>query len=226
MRQGVGNIAVRSMRLRSFQSLLDGPSYISVYSPALLHIFPRGFGIDAKEIRFVRPNDTLEIEDITLEFVHAYDEIIHPKRELLIGVIIDFGDVRIYYAGDTNLIPEMSTIVTDVALLPICGFNGMMNALEAAEAVEYLKISSDLHAAIPFHYGSVPQCATVSDAQVFQNKANTTVIILDIYMGEEEPINTEGSFLSVPGFDWYVGIITLGITISILKFRQIKNRRF
>ncbi|MFX1253816.1 MAG: MBL fold metallo-hydrolase [Promethearchaeota archaeon] len=188
-------------------------------------------GFPAKEIKFVRPNDTVERDNIILEFVPAYNIVeerlhFHPKELEYLGVIIDFGGVRIYHAGDTDHIPEMATFNVDIAILPVSG-NAWMTAREAAEAVESLKVSSDLKAAIPTHYGPPNFSGTVQDALNFQKYANTTVIILDLYTGEEHSETSQSSSsVSMPGFGWFVGIITLGVTILILKHYRVKSRRF
>jgi len=62
----------------------------------------------------------------------------HPKGEFN-GYILELGSKRIYFAGDTDLIPEMSTFGSlDVALLPIGG-TYVMDLEEAVEAASILK---------------------------------------------------------------------------------------
>lgn len=62
----------------------------------------------------------------------------HPKGEFN-GYIIGLGGIRIYFAGDTDRIPEMSTFGSlDVALLPIGG-TYVMDLEEAVEATSILK---------------------------------------------------------------------------------------
>ncbi|MFX0065773.1 MAG: MBL fold metallo-hydrolase [Candidatus Hermodarchaeota archaeon] len=191
--------------------------------------------LTSKEVHYVVPNDILEIEgeNITLEFVPMYNIIparltYHPKEENYVGVIIDFDGTRIYHAGDTDHIPEMKTFVTDIALLPVCG-NYMMTAAEAAAAVESLKNNSDLHAAIPMHYGSV--VGSINNAYDFRDLANTTVIILDEYPPSSSTqtssstqihtstssLTSSESSLSTSGFTWLGGVIAVGIMSLILK---------
>ena len=50
-----------------------------------------------------------------------------------IGFIVTVGGERLYFAGDTDHIPEMSNIRCDVALLPVGG-TYTMDAEKAAQA--------------------------------------------------------------------------------------------
>jgi L-ascorbate metabolism protein UlaG (beta-lactamase superfamily) len=72
------------------------------------------------------------------------------------GFIIQ-GSHRTYFAGDTDLFPEMARIGQDldVALLPVWGWgprlgNGHMDPLRAAESLPMLRP----RVAIPIHWGT------------------------------------------------------------------------
>ncbi|MHA2269815.1 MAG: MBL fold metallo-hydrolase [Promethearchaeota archaeon] len=136
----------------------------------------------------VNPYDSLVFSDVSFEFVHMYNinkfrnngNPFHIKGQG-VGVVIDFGVVRIYHAGDTDHIPEMLNIRADIALLPVTGY-AWMTAQEAAKAVEYLKVSSDLKLAIPIHWGPNGVggiTGSYEDALRFQSLANCPVLILD-----------------------------------------------
>ncbi len=75
---------------------------------------------------------------------HAY----HNKAFGGVGFIISLMDHDIYFAGDTDLIPEMDKIGCDIALLPVGGAF-TMSYEEAAEAAQRLRPKY----AIPMHYG-------------------------------------------------------------------------
>ncbi len=145
------------------------------------------------ELNFIQPGDIRESHGITLEFISAYNidkyrfpgQLWHPPELNWTGVIIDFGDFRVYHAGDTDHIPEMNQISCDIALLPVMG-EAMMTALEAAEAVVSLKTSSDLKFAIPMHYtypltlsnlGNIT-IGSLVEALEFSEEANCTTVIL------------------------------------------------
>lgn len=74
-----------------------------------------------------------------------------------IGFVIH-GSQRIYFAGDTDIFPEMSSIGEniDIALLPIWGWGptlgpGHMDPYRAAQALNLLKPNT----AIPIHWGTL-----------------------------------------------------------------------
>ena len=62
--------------------------------------------------------------------------------------MITMDGTRVYFAGDTDFIPEMNDIAVDIALLPVSG-TYVMTAEEAAEAA--LAIHPKI--AVPMHYG-------------------------------------------------------------------------
>jgi L-ascorbate metabolism protein UlaG (beta-lactamase superfamily) len=68
--------------------------------------------------------------------------------------------VRIYHAGDTDLIPEMDSLEVDVALLPVSG-TYVMTAEEAVEAAK--RIGPKV--AMPIHYGAI--VGSAEDAKRF-----------------------------------------------------------
>ncbi|PNV78337.1 MAG: Zn-dependent hydrolase, partial [Thermoproteota archaeon] len=88
-----------------------------------------------------------------------------------LGYIVDLSGKRFYFAGDTDLIPEMSSIDVDIAFLPVSG-TYVMTAEEAAEATRMMKTK----VAIPMHYGSI--VGSRRDAERFKELASCNVIIL------------------------------------------------
>ncbi len=92
----------------------------------------------------VSPGSSLEMNDIAVEVVHAYNPrgsravTYHPKG-FGVGYVLTVEGERIYHAGDTGLIQEMKDIgPVDLALLPIGG-RFTMNVDEAAEAIKMLR---------------------------------------------------------------------------------------
>lgn len=116
------------------------------------------------DVRLVTPGDSLTIEDISIKAVPAYntDKAFHPKGNGWLGFIIEVDGVSVYHAGDTDFIPEMSSITADIALLPVSG-TYVMTADEAVQAA--LTISPKI--AIPMHYGSI--VGDENDAMTFIN---------------------------------------------------------
>lgn len=118
-----------------------------------------------------------EVKGVKIKAVPAYNvnKRFHPREYGGIGVIVEVDGVKIYHAGDTDLIEEMSRLgKIDVALLPVSG-TYVMNAEEAAKAAEIIKPE----VAIPMHYGAI--VGSKSDAEKFAEllEGKVQVVILD-----------------------------------------------
>jgi L-ascorbate metabolism protein UlaG (beta-lactamase superfamily) len=126
------------------------------------------------DIRAVEAGDTLSIRGVTIEVVPAYnrDKDYHPKEAGGVGYVVTTAEsLRIYHAGDTDLIPEMEHIEADVALLPVGG-TYTMDAAEAAEAANLIKP----RLAIPMHWGTL--AGSRQDAERFRELCEVEVRIL------------------------------------------------
>jgi L-ascorbate metabolism protein UlaG (beta-lactamase superfamily) len=98
----------------------------------------------------VEPESKFTAGNLEVTSVPAYNtgSNVHPREEKWTGFIIDFGGMRVYHSGDTDLIPEMSSLeMIDYALLPVSGGN-VMDAEDAARAANIIKPS----VVIPMHY--------------------------------------------------------------------------
>jgi L-ascorbate metabolism protein UlaG (beta-lactamase superfamily) len=104
------------------------------------------------DVRVVQPGDKLTVSGIPIEAVPAYNtnKNFHPKQNGWLGFVVTVDGVRIYHAGDTDLIPEMDSLKTDIALLPVSG-TYVMTAEEAVEAAKTIKPKL----AIPMHFGAI-----------------------------------------------------------------------
>jgi L-ascorbate metabolism protein UlaG (beta-lactamase superfamily) len=125
------------------------------------------------ETKIIKLGDTITVKGVRIEAVPAYniDKKFHPKDKGWVGYVITVDGTRIYHAGDTDFIPEMKTIRTDIAFIPVSG-TYVMTADEAAEATEAIKPQ----VAIPMHYGSI--VGSDKDAAAFKQKCTVPVEIL------------------------------------------------
>jgi L-ascorbate metabolism protein UlaG (beta-lactamase superfamily) len=116
-------------------------------------------------VKTMQPGDSLALDDVNIEAVPAYNinKDFHPKANGWLGFVLEMDDVRIYHAGDTDFIPEMSDLNVDIALLPVSG-TYVMTADEAVEAA--LAINPGV--AVPMHYGAI--VGDSSDADTFKAK--------------------------------------------------------
>jgi L-ascorbate metabolism protein UlaG (beta-lactamase superfamily) len=130
-----------------------------------------GFGTAFKSIT---PGQSLQVGDVTVEAVPAYnvDKDFHPKKNNWLGYIVTVDGVRIYHTGDSDVIPEMADIKTDVALVPVGG-TYTMTVKQSVEAVK--KINPKV--AVPMHCGDI--VGTLDDRQSFKSASSITVIVLD-----------------------------------------------
>ncbi|MFB3921910.1 MAG: MBL fold metallo-hydrolase [Terriglobia bacterium] len=127
--------------------------------------------IKVKEMRFLDPGGKYSVGKIEIEAVPAYNtnkgpapgKLFHPKNEKGLGFIIAMDGTRVYYAGDTDFIPEMKSIQCDIALLPVSGTYVMTvdEAVEAAAAINP-KI------AVPMHYAAI--VGSDADAKEFKER--------------------------------------------------------
>jgi L-ascorbate metabolism protein UlaG (beta-lactamase superfamily) len=125
------------------------------------------------ETKIIKPGDAITVKGVKIEAVPAYniDKKFHPKDKGWVGYIITVDGTRIYHAGDTDFIPEMKTIKTDIAFIPVSG-TYVMTADEAVKAAEAMKPQ----VAIPMHYGSI--VGSDKDAATFKQKCTVPVEIL------------------------------------------------
>ena len=118
----------------------------------------------------VEEGDTVSEKGVEVRAVAGYNG--HHPRGFNVGFVFQVGDQTVFHGGDTDRVPEMSSLGDiDVALLPIGGTYTMAEE-EAAEAVRMIRPK----AAIPMHYGY----ATGGDPQRFASLvgADATVIVL------------------------------------------------
>ena len=116
-------------------------------------------GFAFKEKVGISPGQEKTVRGIKIKSVHAYnlDKInpetkkpFHPKEDNKVGFLFELNGITIYHTGDTDLIPDMSDLKPDIALVPVSG-TYVMTAQEAAKAVEKIKPK----VAIPMHYGVI-----------------------------------------------------------------------
>ena len=141
---------------------LDLPSLRKLgYSTRL--IVPRGAARllpKFQNIEELSAGDITTVGSVTIQATYAH----HDRKRHLFGPAADSlgylinGQHSIYFAGDTDLFPEMAELAgqLDVALLPVWGWGpnlgrGHLDPYRAAEALKLLRPSL----AIPIHWGTL-----------------------------------------------------------------------
>lgn len=125
--------------------------------------------VRAKEKRFLGVNGKCTVGKVEIEAVAAYNvdkfrepgKAFHPKDVAGVGFVFEMDGTRVYYAGDTDFIPEMKSIQCDIALLPVSG-TYVMTVEEAAKAAQTL----NPQIAVPMHYGAI--VGSEADAKKFK----------------------------------------------------------
>jgi L-ascorbate metabolism protein UlaG (beta-lactamase superfamily) len=128
-------------------------------------IAPRGSGTwlqkqGFSQVEEIGVGQTTTVKGVTIRATYAeHARQRHPFGPTAdcLGFIID-GAYRLYFAGDTDLFPEMDSLADqlDVALLPVWGWGpilgkGHMDPLRAAQTLPLLRP----RLAIPIHWGSL-----------------------------------------------------------------------
>ncbi len=106
----------------------------------------------------VRVGESVSVQGVEILAVPAYNvdkfrapgQPFHPKASGHVGWVVDFGGLRLYHAGDTDLVPEMRDIECEIALLPVSG-TYVMTIDEAVRAAELISP----RVAVPMHYGDI-----------------------------------------------------------------------
>lgn len=139
-------------------------------------------------VRSIAPGDVLELEEIAgveVAAVAAYNtskrdregRLFHPRTAGCVGFDLNVRGERLYHSGDTDVIPEMDSVVgVDIALLPVSG-TYVMSATEAAEAARRIQP----RVAVPMHWGD--GVGTRADAELFAQKAPVEVRVMEAPAG-------------------------------------------
>jgi L-ascorbate metabolism protein UlaG (beta-lactamase superfamily) len=111
-------------------------------------VLPRS-GVESGQIG-IAAGESLRVGGFAITAVPAYNvrRRFHPRSRGWLGYLVDVDGVRVYHAGDTDLVPEMTDLRPDIALLPVGGLF-VMDVRRAAEAAGVLKASL----CIPMHFG-------------------------------------------------------------------------
>lgn len=123
-------------------------------------------------MKTVRPGDEVSLGDIRVTAVPAYNvnKAFHPRAKNWVGFMISVGGSTVYYAGDTDYVPEMKSFKADVVIVPVGG-TYTMTAEEAADAVNAINPKY----AVPIHYGDI--VGSIDDARRFEKLCRCDVVI-------------------------------------------------
>ena len=117
----------------------------------------------------VSPGESHEVAGVRFETVPAYNVApdrldMHPKSNDWVGYVLEFDGRRYYHAGDTDALPELESLQTDVAMVPIGGTYTM----DYREAAAFVK-AMEPGLAVPMHFGFV--VCSPSHGDLFRKEA-------------------------------------------------------
>jgi L-ascorbate metabolism protein UlaG (beta-lactamase superfamily) len=123
-------------------------------------------------VKPVKPGERVDAAGVKIETVPAYNIDparlkAHPKTNNWVGYVIALGGVTYYHAGDTDHLPELEKLKTDVAFVPIGDGGFVMTVDEAAALVKAMKPKL----AVPMHYGFYPGVGVPADGERFRKAA-------------------------------------------------------
>lgn len=121
--------------------------------------------------QLLRPWQSITLGRACIKGVPAYSD--SPNTAFIenkLGFLISLNYYDIYYTGDTQITPEMTSIHPDIAILPIDG-RGTLTPMEAAQVVNNMRPKW----AIPYNWDT----GTRMDAHIFADAVteHTEVII-------------------------------------------------
>ncbi len=160
-RHGLGSVLISHLHLDH----LDLPSLRSLGTGTRL-VVPRGAGRLLRRAGFhaveeIGVGESLEIGRVTVTAAPAaHDGRRGPwgDRAQALGYLVEGGGRRVYFAGDTDLFPEMAAFArprVDLALLPVWGWGptlgaGHLDPTRAADAAALVRP----RIAVPIHWGT------------------------------------------------------------------------
>lgn len=119
----------------------------------------------------VSPGQSHELGDARVQTVPAYNIVEHrldkhPRAKGWVGYLLTLGGSTYYHSGDTDALPELEEIESDVAMVCIGGDPFTMGPSEAAGLVRAMTPGM----AVPMHYGFV--VGSPGNAQEFRREAD------------------------------------------------------
>ena len=130
-------------------------------------------------VKSVKPGERPEAAGIKIETVPAYNIVEgrtenHPKRNNWVGYLMALDGQTYYHAGDTDNLPELQRLRTNVAFVPIGGGGFTMDVGEAATLVKAMKPQL----AVPMHFGFFPGAGRASDGKRFEQEAKPVAVTI------------------------------------------------
>jgi L-ascorbate metabolism protein UlaG (beta-lactamase superfamily) len=143
----------------------DVPS-LRLLGPALRIVVPAGAGrlldrLDFANVDELGAGEGIVSGAVRVTATHAAHGGFRPPfgpNAAAVGYLVEAGDARIYFAGDTDLFPGMADLAPDldVALLPVWGWGPNLGRghLDPGRAAQALRLLRPRYA-VPIHWGTL-----------------------------------------------------------------------
>lgn len=127
------------------------------------------------DVTAIAPGDTIDVSGIKGQAVPAYNIVEHrqdkhPKANGWVGYVLELGGTTFYFSGDTDHLPELEEVRTDVAFVCVGGDPYVMGPTEAAALVRAM----EPQLAVPNHYGYA--VGTPASAETFRQEAESVKV--------------------------------------------------
>jgi len=123
-------------------------------------------GTIGKRITLIPGGEYTAFGSIKIKAVPAYNIVktqYHPRSNNWVGYVVTLNGVTFYQAGDTERVPEMKNITTDIAMLSLGQTYTYESVADAAAVAKDVKAK----VAIPMHFGLYE--GTEADALTFKS---------------------------------------------------------
>jgi L-ascorbate metabolism protein UlaG (beta-lactamase superfamily) len=146
-------------------------------TPATKLVAPRDVARELSgDVTSVAPGEKYEVGGVSFTTVPAYNNRpealdFHPRAKGWVGYVLELGGAAYYHAGDTDHLPELESVRTDVAFVPVGG-HFTMDPPQAGALVRAMSPAL----AVPFHYGFV--VGSASDGERFREAASPVAVEL------------------------------------------------
>ena len=135
-------------------------------------------GQEYPKVEAVEPGDEYSVGGLEFDTIPAYnvkkDRLhYHPRENGWVGYIIDFDNMPLYHAGDTDFVEEMHGLKPNLGLVPMGGTYTMDvdEAVEASKAIDAKRIA-------PMHYKALLGEQKSKEAEaLFKKNAKNGIIL-------------------------------------------------
>jgi L-ascorbate metabolism protein UlaG (beta-lactamase superfamily) len=131
------------------------------------------------EVKVLRPWQVMNVGRVSIRAVPAYTlNGDHPMDREDLGFVISADYTDLYYAGDTDFVPELRNLRCDIAILPAQATEGVMDLNAASAFAEHIRPRY----IVPSHLGHQVSSATKLELQRFERglSAYSTVVTLPL----------------------------------------------